>query len=382
MEGAAPSEKSKLVLTNFRRIRGESECFRDHGACTLPTKPNDAATAVHVVHTGAPLIATKYIKYFQLWQCGVGHRLRPSYSGCLINGRHAGRRRTRKPCNPAREGVRNPVFKKVRSHSVPNRNSPKIPPPPQPTRAPALMSIQPRLPTELLEAVIDEASDNPRTLRNLSLTCITLVPRSRVRLFSGLVIRTVQQLEESRVFLDSRPWLLPLVQKVTISIFIPHDNTKPNIRLLDVFPIHLFTRLPNLRAWTMETEVLRTGRPSLSLHHFALRCYRIYGGHIDSLELSRIRFRNKLDFRGLISAFTSLDSLTCYGIQFHSSKQQPVIAATVPTNIRPLPISTLNVSLSPIDPLGWKVEVTYFERYPRLWTVGRWNTCSPVAHQG
>ena len=219
------------------------------------------------------------------------------------------------------------------------------------------MSIQPRLPTELLEAVIDEASDNPRTLRNLSLTCITLVPRSRVRLFSGLVIRTVQQLEASREFLDSCPWLPPLVLKVSLCFTIPKYSDKRNTRLLDIVPVHLFIRLPNLRGWTMETEGGLWDRP-LSLHHSALRCYRIYGGHIRSLELSRIQFHSKSHFKGLVSAFTGLDSLTCYSIQFHSREQQPVIAATVTTNIRPLPISTLNVSLSQIHPFGWKVEVT------------------------
>ena len=210
------------------------------------------------------------------------------------------------------------------------------------------MSIQPRLPTELLEAVIDEASDNPGTLCNLSLTCITLLPRSRVRLFSGLIIRTVQQLAVSRDFLDSRPWLPTLVRKVTLHIFIPRDNTKPNIRLLDVVPIHLFTRLPNLFMWTMETADLSgpSCPPSLALCNSALWCYRIYGGHIRSLELSRIRFHSKSHFRGFISAFTGLNSLACYSIEFHSSKQQPIVAATVATNIRALPISTLKVSLS------------------------------------
>ena len=221
------------------------------------------------------------------------------------------------------------------------------------------MSIQPRLLIEVLEAVIDEASDNSRTLRNLSLTCITLLPRSRVRLFSGLVIRTVQQLEESPEFLDSRPWLPPLVRKVTIFVTIPEDNDKLNIRLLDVVPIHLFSRLPNLCAWTMETENLSCPNiPSLALHRSALQCYRIYGGHIRSLELSRIQFYSESDFRGLISAFTGLDSITCDDIEFRSRQQQPVIAATVITSIPPLPISTLNVSLSQIHPFGSKIEVT------------------------
>ena len=243
---------------------------------------------------------------------------------------------------------------------VPDRRSPKIPPPPpQPTRAPALMSIQPRLPTEVLEAVVDEASDNPRTLRNLSLTCITLLPRSRLRLFSGLVIRTVQQVGESAKFLDSRPWLAPLVRKVTFSI-LRRRRPNHNNHLLDVVPIHLLTRLPNLWAWKIEILLpmdafdyflvaLDSDSPPVTLHHFSLRCYRKYCGHIRSLELSQIAFRNKSDFRGLISAFTGLDSLICRSIRtfrVYSREQQPVMAATVATNIQPLQISTLKVSLS------------------------------------
>ena len=231
--------------------------------------------------------------------------------------------------------------------TITRRRSPLLPSPHEPHHL--IMSIQPRLPTEVLEAVVDEASDNPWTLHNLSLTCITLLPRSRVHLFSGLVIRTVQQLEESREFLDSCPWLAPLVLKVSIFATIPQNNSKHGILLLDVVPIHLLTRLPNLRAWTMGVEDFAPTRfiPSLALHHFALRCYRKYGGHIRSLELSCIGFHSKSDFRGLISAFTGLDSLICCGIRrFRSREQQPVMAVTVATNIQPLPISTLKVSLS------------------------------------
>ena len=220
------------------------------------------------------------------------------------------------------------------------------------------MSTQ--LPLEVLEAVIDQASDNPMSLRNLSLTCATLVPRSRYHLFSHFIIRTVQQLEESSEFLDSCSWLPPLILKVSLFATIPQNNSKRHI-LLDVVPIHLLTRLPNLRAWTTGTEDWEPTVvvPSLALHHFALRCYRKHGGHIRSLELSFIEFRSKSDFKGLISAFTDLDSLTCYGIRFYSEEEQPVMTSTVATNIQSLQISTLKVSLSQIHPLGWKIKVPY-----------------------
>ena len=56
------------------------------------------------------------------------------------------------------------------------------------------------LPTELLEAIVSEASDNPATLRHLILTCKALVPRSRLCLFPDIVIRTVDQLASSGEF--------------------------------------------------------------------------------------------------------------------------------------------------------------------------------------
>ena len=208
-----------------------------------------------------------------------------------------------------------------------------------------------QLPTEVLEAIVDQANDSTVSLRHLSLTCTTLLPRSRYHLFSSIVIRTVQQLESSSEFLDSCPWLAPLVRKVTLFVAIPRDNSKPNTRLLDIVPIPLLTRLPNLRAWTMGAGDNKSANvsPSLSLHHSALRCYRKHGQRIRSLELSIIVFHSISDFRGLVSAFTGLDNLTCYGIGFQSREREhadssPVVAGT--SVVRPLPISTLKVSVS------------------------------------
>ena len=218
----------------------------------------------------------------------------------------------------------------------------------QPTQASALMSIQPRLPVEVLEAVIDQASDHPMSLRNLSLTCITLLPRSRLRLFSVLVIRTVQQLEDSPEFLDSRPWLTPHVRKVILFVTVPGDNSKPNVRILDVVPIHFLTRLPNLRTWTMETvrdsSSVRKS-PSLSLHHYALQCYRKHGGLIRNLELSAITFYSMSDFKALVSAFIDIDSLTCYNINFQLKSREQHLRSIAGTNFRPPQISTLKASI-------------------------------------
>ena len=61
------------------------------------------------------------------------------------------------------------------------------------------------LPTEVIEEVIDQASDDFETLHRLALLCKSLLTRARFHLFTSIVIRTVEQMEASREFLDSHP---------------------------------------------------------------------------------------------------------------------------------------------------------------------------------
>lgn len=73
------------------------------------------------------------------------------------------------------------------------------------------MASLPTLATEVIEEVIDQASDDPLSLRNLLLLCKPLLTRARFHLFAAIVIRNVEQMDSSREFLDSCPWVLPLV---------------------------------------------------------------------------------------------------------------------------------------------------------------------------
>ena len=179
-------------------------------------------------------------------------------------------------------------------------------------------------PIEVFESVIDSASDNPASLRLLSLTCRAFLPRSRYHLFSCIVIGSVEQMESSSEFLDACPWLPLLVRKVILSVQVPEDNSIPNVRLLDVVPVYLLSRLPNLRTWRMgmrECTYDRKKGPWLSLHHSALWRYQKYGGRIQNLELIGVIMEDMSDFMGLLSAFTSICSLTCGWIDFRRQKE-------------------------------------------------------------
>ncbi len=214
------------------------------------------------------------------------------------------------------------------------------------------------LPIEVYEAVIDQTSDDNASLRDLSLTCAKFLPRSRCHLFRRIRIRTVEQMESSRGFLDAHSWLLPLVHKVTLFSKAPsrdYDSKHArNARVLDVVPVHLLTRFPNLRVWAMEMYDSLDG-PSLSLHRSALSLYSRHSSLIQRLDLCHITFYRFSDFTGLVSAFTSIHTLTCGWIRFWQEvEEEPtdhsLYVRGTGTLSQSLQISTLQVSFrSPLS---------------------------------
>ena len=214
----------------------------------------------------------------------------------------------------------------------------------------------PTLPTEVIEEVIDQASNDSQSLRNLSLLCKELLTRARFHLFTGIVIRNVEQMESSREFLDSHPWVPPLVQKVTLAVKIDEDNRKLHIPLLDTIRLHLFSQLPNLHTWRMSASspdseprwlIVRVRpRAQLSFHSTTLLCYRTHGLHIHTLELADIHIPDISHFIRLVSAFTSLRSLTSFNILVRKELQVPLLdSETIRKLSKPLKIENLAVRI-------------------------------------
>ena len=225
-------------------------------------------------------------------------------------------------------------------------------------------------PIEVFDSVIDEASDNPASLRLLSRTCRAFLPRSRYHLFSCIVIRSVERMESSSELLDACPWLPPLVRKVILSVQVPQDNNIPNLRLLDVVPVHLLSRLPNLRVWRMGMREYSYSHaangPWLSLHRSALWRYQKYGGCIRNLELTGVIMEDVSDFMGLLSAFTGIRSLTCSGIDFrrcHEPSSMPDSMSARNMLARSLKIENLVVSV--FDTRNGVLKRTEFRRRDR-----------------
>ena len=212
-----------------------------------------------------------------------------------------------------------------------------------------------RLPVEVCEVVIDQASDNPQSLHHLSLTCIAFVPRARYHLFTSIIIRTMEQMDTCLGFLNAHPWISPRVRKVSFSASIPQDNHLPNVHLLEVVPVHVLNRLPNLRGWSMEVQFsghLPQKTPFLSLHRSVLRSYRKYVGGIHDLHLNHITFNDIFDFTGLVSSFTTIRSLSCAHISVRT-KREPDPSLYKPGTLR---LSTLEVRFLHSRRASWCVK--------------------------
>lgn len=208
---------------------------------------------------------------------------------------------------------------------------------------------QPTPTIDVLEAIIDLVDDTI-TLRCLSLTCSALSSRARYHLFRNLRIRTLKKLQSSLDFFQSHPRVRPLVQKLTLSVDLPYDYPHRTIPLLAVAPVHLFSQLPNLRAWRMGADMFVARDPVyLSLHHRTLSRYKRFGHHIQDLELFNIAFNDISDFMGLVSSFTGVHALTCSRIWFRTVEDEDskssLKAARMDLLSRALKLKKLNVSL-------------------------------------
>lgn len=188
------------------------------------------------------------------------------------------------------------------------------------------------LPPEVIERVIDCCHNNSFTLRQLTLTCRLLLPRSRHHLFAFIRIEGAD-LETLYLFYDAlaaQPWLRLLIRSVKVVARAGMDsedsesdtNTQRNLKstLLDIIPTTLLA-LPYLTQWSIVRDsslITPTAKPA-SFTPRALASYGKCGSTIRVLCLQDIEYLTGDDFWRFISAFPSLHSLCCQGIIFEKS---------------------------------------------------------------
>ena len=207
--------------------------------------------------------------------------------------------------------------------------------------------LLPTLPTEVIEEVIDQASGDPRSLKQLTLICKPLLTRARFHLFTSIVVRDVEQMLSSGEFLDSHPWVLPLVRKVTLSVKSPNDKKKPNFPILDMMPSNFLIRLPRLNVWRVKISFCPSYmKAQFALHRSSLLCYQAHGRHVQELELAGIPIQDVSHFVRFVSAFTSLHRLTCSEIRLRKEHQASLLDLEILNKLaKPLKIQCLSVCI-------------------------------------
>ncbi len=205
------------------------------------------------------------------------------------------------------------------------------------------------LPMEIFEAIIDQASDDFRSLRGLSLTCHVFLPRARYQLFSIIVLQTVQKVEAFNEFLDSHTWVSPLVQKLVHSSVVPVSDSDAIVRVVDAVPMHLLSRISNLHTWRMVIPQLDEGENPVWLQSggpSALSRYPSYRSHVRNLELEFIYFENISAFIELVSAFSSVHTLTCSTVRIKPSIGSGHQCQSESVQLRSLRVSMFDPSLA------------------------------------
>ena len=189
-----------------------------------------------------------------------------------------------------------------------------------PQSNPVSSDLVPPFPVEVFEHIIDESDELDGSLCRLSLTCRTFLPRARLNLFFRIHIGHKEKLESAPTFLEARAWLPALVRCITIRQYI---RRYPFV-LHAVIPSRLIAILPNLRSLELVLDWAGTIVGSYSQHP---RCALAYNplmlsvlhkscAHIRNLELTRLWFRTRADFVGLLCALPHLKSLVFQRIEF------------------------------------------------------------------
>ncbi|RPD68405.1 hypothetical protein L226DRAFT_447118, partial [Lentinus tigrinus ALCF2SS1-7] len=103
----------------------------------------------------------------------------------------------------------------------------------------------PRVPLEVAENIIDQLSDDVRTLRSCALTCRGWLPRSRYQLMSSIGIHSADDPASMYNYFRAHPRLTDAVRSVTVTR-PPSHRRSPH---LDSFPVLLLSLFPNLRSY-------------------------------------------------------------------------------------------------------------------------------------
>ena len=155
--------------------------------------------------------------------------------------------------------------------------------------------MAPVLPWEVIERVVDQSCDDSGTLRNFSLTCRQLRPRSISYIFCHFDLKTRDKVFAICEYLLRKPHLRPLVRSIAV-----HPS--------HFLPCPLLRVLHNLTECTFSTEGEEPLKTT-TFHSSTLACCRLIGMGIRKLFIQNVVFPTLLSFSQVLLGFKNLEDL-------------------------------------------------------------------------
>ena len=168
----------------------------------------------------------------------------------------------------------------------------------------------PALPWEVIERIIGHSWHDYPTIRNFSLTCRELRPRSLCLLVAEAVLHSRDKIFNFCDFLRAKPYLKPLVRSILVD---------PN----NFAPVPLLRLLPNLSEIRFTFDNDNGDFIHTVLNQSVLTSCRLLSTRIQTLSLAYLSFAASLQFLQILSAFTNIVHLNCLDVLFDAEGDGP-----------------------------------------------------------
>ena len=162
------------------------------------------------------------------------------------------------------------------------------------------MSPSPSLPWDVIERVIDHSAKNIRTLKNLTLTCRDLHPRSTFLLLACVTLKTQNQLLNLFAALQTKACLQPFVR---LDSMLAHEFSP--YALLCVLPI--LSEIDFIGSWPVDEH-------PPTFHACFLKYSHPLGQNIHTLSLFKLRLSSLSVFLDILLLLPRIESLSCEGL--------------------------------------------------------------------
>ncbi|TFK79691.1 hypothetical protein K466DRAFT_469539, partial [Polyporus arcularius HHB13444] len=159
------------------------------------------------------------------------------------------------------------------------------------------------IPLEVAENIIDQLGGQIHSLRKCALTCRGWNRHARYHLVAAIRVRSREDLYSICDYFTSNPRMASLVRTLSMS----PAETEKRLFLLEVLPVDLLKRLPNLQRYSILCERWLNS-PSVSFHDTTLLHIKTYL-HVEELNLDHLNFRTSVQLARVLMALPRLRRL-------------------------------------------------------------------------